>query len=318
MGRVLGWLWLIAFAQLGWAADASDNQEKLALLEFFDGPPVVVQGWPTIPAEFKQRYRLPDDVTLGLFLCNTDLPLVGCSAKMVVLPFNEIVSIVRDRNLAYVNLNKQPEHTAWVVMDKSGKKYRAEVPPIPPVIFSGEPSQAWFRDFVRAQSSGTAKLVNGIGAATEVPVYAIDLDKSTSTYRTIPLRFLKGLKLVSRTDAQEVVERYSRDERLRIEEQQRKEEQARQLRQEQERADEERRKAVEAAATRFMKEAEARAVSFRKTMKPGDSSHCGMVIEVKRPIAQVQTIIGAVWLKINQIYRPGDHLCLFENGAYRD
>lgn len=203
-------------------------------------------------------------------------------------------------------------------MDKSGKKYRAEVPPIPPVIFSGEPSQAWFPDFVRAQTSGTAKLVNGIGAATEVPVYAIDLDKSTSTYRTIPLRFLKGLKLVSRTDAQEVVERYSRDERLRIEEQQRKEEQARLLRQEQERADEERRKAVEAAATRFKKEAEARAVSFRKSMKPGDSSHCGMVIEVKRPIAQVQTMIGAVWLKINQIYLPGDHPCLFENGAYRD
>jgi TPR repeat protein len=65
-------------------------------------------------------------------------------------------------------------------------------------------------------------------------------------------------------------------------------------------------------------DAEKAADEFRKTLKVGSDSHCGLVIEVKPPIAKVQTMIGEVWLKIEQLYAQGKANCRFRNGVYQD
>ncbi|MEO6603932.1 MAG: tetratricopeptide repeat protein [Polyangiaceae bacterium] len=65
-------------------------------------------------------------------------------------------------------------------------------------------------------------------------------------------------------------------------------------------------------------ETEKAGAEFRKNLKVGDDSHCGLVIEVKPPIAKVQTMIGEVWLKVEQLYAPGKADCRFRNGVYQD
>jgi uncharacterized protein len=60
------------------------------------------------------------------------------------------------------------------------------------------------------------------------------------------------------------------------------------------------------------------ASEFRKELKVGSDSHCGLVIEVKPPIARVQSMIGEVWLKIEQLFPQGKHACKFMNGVYQD
>lgn len=57
---------------------------------------------------------------------------------------------------------------------------------------------------------------------------------------------------------------------------------------------------------------------FRKVLSRGDDSHCGLVIEVQPPIAQIQTLEGPQWLKINQLYPPRMAPCKFINGVYVD
>ena len=56
--------------------------------------------------------------------------------------------------------------------------------------------------------------------------------------------------------------------------------------------------------------------AFRKSVKVGDDSNCGLVVEVKAPIISVQTQIGVQWLKIAQIY-PAGMGCQFVNGVYQ-
>jgi TPR repeat protein len=57
---------------------------------------------------------------------------------------------------------------------------------------------------------------------------------------------------------------------------------------------------------------------FRKALKTGDESHCGLVIEVKPPIAKVQTMVGEMWLKVEQLFPRGGESCKFHNGVYVD
>ncbi len=57
-------------------------------------------------------------------------------------------------------------------------------------------------------------------------------------------------------------------------------------------------------------------VIFRKNIKPGDQSHCGLVITVKSPITKVQTMKGEHWFKVNQLFPEGAHRCRFMNGQY--
>lgn len=60
------------------------------------------------------------------------------------------------------------------------------------------------------------------------------------------------------------------------------------------------------------------ASKFRTTIKAGDDTHCGLVIEVKKPIVKIQTSIGERWLKINQVFPAGIAECRFINGVYQD
>jgi hypothetical protein len=59
-------------------------------------------------------------------------------------------------------------------------------------------------------------------------------------------------------------------------------------------------------------------IEYRKSLQSGSDSHCGLVIEVKPPIAKVQTMIGEMWFKIEQIYPKGGAKCRFVNGVYQD
>ncbi|QSV45408.1 WG repeat-containing protein [Geobacter benzoatilyticus] len=52
--------------------------------------------------------------------------------------------------------------------------------------------------------------------------------------------------------------------------------------------------------------------------KPGDLTHCGMVIEVKPPIIKIQTMIGERWMKLDQIHPPNTVDCIFRNGVYQE
>lgn len=57
------------------------------------------------------------------------------------------------------------------------------------------------------------------------------------------------------------------------------------------------------------------AVEWRKTVKEGTESHCGLVIQVRPSIAEVQTMIGAHWFKVEQLLPPGIE-CAFLNSVY--
>jgi len=60
------------------------------------------------------------------------------------------------------------------------------------------------------------------------------------------------------------------------------------------------------------------AEAFRNKLEVGDTSHCGLVIEVKPPIAKIQTAIGEHWLKVKQLYPANTKPCRFVNGIYQD
>ncbi|HLL04095.1 MAG TPA: hypothetical protein VK539_26150 [Myxococcaceae bacterium] len=60
------------------------------------------------------------------------------------------------------------------------------------------------------------------------------------------------------------------------------------------------------------------ATKFRSSLAVGSDTHCGLVIEVRRPIAKVQSMIGEVWLKVDQLYPEGTRDCRFVNGVYQD
>lgn len=56
--------------------------------------------------------------------------------------------------------------------------------------------------------------------------------------------------------------------------------------------------------------------AFRNSVRIGSESHCGLVVEVKRPVAKVQSMIGEVWLKVSQLYPKGAADCRFVNKVY--
>lgn len=81
-------------------------------------------------------------------------------------------------------------------------------------------------------------------------------------------------------------------------------------------AETEKRRQVAAAADASQKHSQA--VAFRKTVQVGSDTHCGLVLAVKGPIAEVQAPIGQVWMKISQLYPAGLARCDFYNGSYQE
>lgn len=67
-------------------------------------------------------------------------------------------------------------------------------------------------------------------------------------------------------------------------------------------------KLAEAAAAR-----EREMAGWRKALKVGDDSSCGLIIEVRPPIAKVQLLSGERWLKINDLSRAGRGECVMDD-----
>ncbi len=55
---------------------------------------------------------------------------------------------------------------------------------------------------------------------------------------------------------------------------------------------------------------------FRKNIKQGDDSHCGLVVKVDGAVVLVQSMIGPHWLKLDEIYPANRARCGFSNGVY--
>jgi TPR repeat protein len=70
--------------------------------------------------------------------------------------------------------------------------------------------------------------------------------------------------------------------------------------------------------TRHAVKRDATAFEFRRQLAVGNDSHCGLIVEVKGPIAKVQTMIGEMWLKVDQLFPQGQESCRFRNGVYQD
>lgn len=69
------------------------------------------------------------------------------------------------------------------------------------------------------------------------------------------------------------------------------------------------------AAIKREKEEQVAISSFRKKIQAGDESHCGLVVEVKKPLAQIQTPAGLNWMKIDQTFPTGLGKCPYEKPA---
>lgn len=66
-----------------------------------------------------------------------------------------------------------------------------------------------------------------------------------------------------------------------------------------------------AAAQQERERREAELAAFQRTLRPGMQSHCGLVVEIKRPIALVQAKgAGAVWLRLESLRPPGRGISL--------
>jgi hypothetical protein len=81
----------------------------------------------------------------------------------------------------------------------------------------------------------------------------------------------------------------------------------------------ERERVAREAAERERRAAEvvqAATQAFRRHLSVGDETHCGLVVEVKPPIAKIQTADGEKWLKIAQVYPQGMAPCRFFNHVY--
>jgi len=58
--------------------------------------------------------------------------------------------------------------------------------------------------------------------------------------------------------------------------------------------------------------------TWRKHLALGSDTHCGMVVEMRPPLAKVQTMIGEMWFRSEQLWPPGSKDCHFLNGVYQD
>jgi hypothetical protein len=74
--------------------------------------------------------------------------------------------------------------------------------------------------------------------------------------------------------------------------------------------------ALVGTAKRKLQDMQNEVSSFRKSISIGDDSNCGLIVEVKENIVQVETMIGLKYLKINQIYPETLASCKFVNNKY--
>lgn len=73
---------------------------------------------------------------------------------------------------------------------------------------------------------------------------------------------------------------------------------------------------VESKNAKIRDSARNKTAQFRKSLAVGDQSNCGLVIDVKKPIVQVQSKEGLLWVKIDEIYPNGLADCQIVEGNY--
>ena len=61
---------------------------------------------------------------------------------------------------------------------------------------------------------------------------------------------------------------------------------------------------------------ETAAAAFREDISLGTETHCGMVVQMRESLVEVQTIEGQRWFRLNQLYPPAMMGCRFFNGQY--
>ena len=57
--------------------------------------------------------------------------------------------------------------------------------------------------------------------------------------------------------------------------------------------------------------------NFRAELSEGQDSHCGLIVEVKDKIVNVQTMAGLMFIKRDQLYPVGSAPCKFYNNVYQ-
>jgi hypothetical protein len=75
---------------------------------------------------------------------------------------------------------------------------------------------------------------------------------------------------------------------------------------------------TEIATKKARAEHKIRSLAFRKNIKLGDESHCGMVVDQKLPLVKIQTMVGERWFRLEQLYENGSAPCNFFNKVYVD
>lgn len=59
-----------------------------------------------------------------------------------------------------------------------------------------------------------------------------------------------------------------------------------------------------------------RQFSFMQEIALGTNTHCGMVIQIRGDVVEVQTHLGTKWFRKSQLHSPGMEKCKFLNGQY--
>ncbi len=72
------------------------------------------------------------------------------------------------------------------------------------------------------------------------------------------------------------------------------------------------------AEQRRLAQLQSQLPNFRRKLRSGHDSHCGLVVERKGDIALIETVIGQKWLKVSQLYQPGFRPCRFVNNILQD
>ena len=75
---------------------------------------------------------------------------------------------------------------------------------------------------------------------------------------------------------------------------------------------EESRRAAEQRRIRIEQEA----VDLRNSIALGVDTHCGMVVQIREDLVEIQTVEGLHWFRTEQVYPPGTLECRFLNGVY--
>jgi len=79
-----------------------------------------------------------------------------------------------------------------------------------------------------------------------------------------------------------------------------------------------RKKQIIQAKKKIQRDFNLKVQKFRKQLVVGTHTHCGLVVEYKKPVIKLQTIVGEYWLRDDQIYPPLYAACRFVNNVYQE